>query len=53
MHMYLSGHVSVKRRLAFLDLLTEAHDSGTKPLSDEGLRDEVNTFIFAVRGKHP
>ncbi|XP_018909245.2 cytochrome P450 4V2 [Bemisia tabaci] len=39
--------IKVKRRLAFLDLLTEAHDSGTKPLSDEGLRDEVNTFIFA------
>nr|XP_018909369.1 PREDICTED: cytochrome P450 4C1-like isoform X1 [Bemisia tabaci] len=35
-----------KKRLAFLDILLEACDSTTNPLSDEGLREEVNTFMF-------
>ncbi|XP_072157782.1 cytochrome P450 4C1-like [Bemisia tabaci] len=32
---------------AFLDILLEAHESPTKALSEQDLRDEVNTFIFA------
>nr|XP_018915053.1 PREDICTED: cytochrome P450 4C1-like [Bemisia tabaci] len=35
-----------KKKLAFLDLLMEACDSQSVPLSDKDLSDEVNTFMF-------
>ena len=38
----------MKKRKAFLDLLLEALHDGVK-LTEEELRNEVATFIFAVR----
>lgn len=39
--------VGTKRRLAMLDLLLEAEEKGQ--IDMEGIRDEVNTFMFEVR----
>ena len=35
-----------KRRLAFLDILLESYDAGD--ISGEGVREEVDTFMFEV-----
>lgn len=46
---YFAG--SVKHSKVFLDLLLEANDSGAD-FTEQDLRDEVHTFMFAVSQKN-
>jgi hypothetical protein len=44
-----ASDVGIKKRQAFLDLLLDGNENENQLLSDDDIRHEVNTFMFAVR----
>lgn len=50
-NVVVDDDVGIKKRHAFLDLLLRAEVDG-KPLSDDDIKEEVNTFMFAVRAPY-
>lgn len=44
-----SSSLPTKKRLALMDLLLKAQKARTIDIDDEGIREEVDTFIFGVR----
>lgn len=44
-----ASDVGMKKRQAFLDLLLDGNENENQLLTDDEIRDEVNTFMFAVR----
>lgn len=52
LYLYHRSLLLGKKKQTFLELLMEASKLPTALISEDGVKDEINTFVMAVSGMH-